>query len=88
MIPAGVFIIRKGGDESAEVLLDYVTKEYRDFRVGKFIYERCREYFTHSHIYRLYVKDPVPSVQKYLCSMGYAIEDAVFSLKLNSGDNV
>jgi len=83
MSPAGVFIIKKDSDDSAEVLLDYVTKEYRDFKVGHFIYSRCSEYFTRSGIHKLYMKEPVKYIHKYLRSMGYTSDGTMYSLNIH-----
>ena len=40
LIPAGLFIGRRGPDRSMEVLLDFVIPQYRDFRIGHYLYSR------------------------------------------------
>ena len=47
MIPAGVFIAVPHDDGSLEVQLDYATPQYRDFKLGRFVYSADSEIFGH-----------------------------------------
>lgn len=38
MVPAGVFIGERRGDETFEVKLDFVIPQYRDFRIARWVY--------------------------------------------------
>lgn len=38
MVPAGLFIGHGGDDDSFEVELDFVIPQYRDFKIGQFVY--------------------------------------------------
>jgi hypothetical protein len=38
-ITAGLVVLRRTGEESAEVELDFVTKAYRDYSPGEFVYQ-------------------------------------------------
>jgi len=40
MVPAGLFVGRMGDDDTFGVSLDYVIPQYRDFRVGEFVYSQ------------------------------------------------
>jgi len=71
MIPAFVLIIKKGDDNSAEILLDYATKEYRDNKIGKFIFNENAKYFVNMDIHKLYFDKPVKNHVKYLEAMGF-----------------
>lgn len=45
MIPAGLFIARKKDDKTLEIILDFVTPAYRDFRTGKYVFTDMAEVF-------------------------------------------
>jgi hypothetical protein len=40
MVPAGLFVGSVHDDHSVEVQLDYVVPQYRDFKIGEFLYSR------------------------------------------------
>jgi len=82
MVPAGVFIVRRDTNTDAEVLLDYVTKEYRDFKTGNFLYKRNKKYFADLGLERFYIVKPTVDTHKYLTSMGYKEDDGVFTLDI------
>ena len=83
MVPSGLFIIKKNSDNTAEVMLDYVTKEYRDLMIGKFIYHENRQYFVDIGIMKLLIKNPDWKLKNYLDSMGFKkISDAEYEIKM------
>jgi len=45
MVPAGIFIGSKYDDNTLQVELDFVIPEYRDFKIGNYIYESKKDYF-------------------------------------------
>lgn len=45
MVPAGVFIGSKHNENTLNVELDFVIPEYRDFKIGNYIYEKRKDYF-------------------------------------------
>ncbi|MBE0700830.1 MAG: YgjV family protein, partial [Acholeplasmataceae bacterium] len=44
-VPAGIFVCRKVDAKTLEILLDYTTPEYRDFKVGDFLFNKQKTYF-------------------------------------------
>jgi len=46
MTPASVFIAEKYDENTLEIKLDYAVPMYRDFKIGKFVYENQKEYFS------------------------------------------
>ncbi|MDA3846301.1 MAG: YgjV family protein [Vallitaleaceae bacterium] len=46
MIPAGIFIARKIDDKTLHVELDYAVAAYRDFKLGNYLYETKKSFFT------------------------------------------
>lgn len=74
MTPAGIFIADEVDKESLVVNLDYVVPQYRDFKVGNFVFTSQKEYFNNLG-YKVFIaettnKDHVTYVKK----MGF-IED-------------
>jgi hypothetical protein len=70
MIPAGLFIARIQGEE-AHIQLDYVIPNYRDFQVGRFIFEDNAAFFRQRGI-RCFVSDGgSPIHRKYLEKMEF-----------------
>lgn len=46
MVPAGVFIAKIIDDTTLDVKLDYAVPAYRDFKLGQYLYETKKSYFT------------------------------------------
>lgn len=70
MVPAGLLIIEPDGQQ-AHVRLDYVIPGYRDFRVGKFLFEDHADYFTQRGIQSLVAAAGVEHHARYLERMGF-----------------
>lgn len=45
MTPAGIFIADELDKETLEIKLDYVAPQFRDFKIGNFVFESQKEYF-------------------------------------------
>jgi GNAT superfamily N-acetyltransferase len=45
MVPAGIFIGSKHTESTLRIDLDFVIPEYRDFKIGTYIFEHKKEYF-------------------------------------------
>lgn len=45
LVPAGIFIASEQDSSTLKVSLDFVIPEYRDFKIGTFIYENSKDYF-------------------------------------------
>jgi hypothetical protein len=70
MMPAGLFIAQVRGEE-AQVQLDYVIPNYRDFKVGRFIFEENAAFFRERGIRRFVSDGGSPIHRKYLEKMGF-----------------
>jgi len=70
MVPAGLLILRQEG-EQARVLLDFVIPGYRDFGVGRFLFEDHRGWFVQRGITRLVSAPGRPRHAGYLVRMGF-----------------
>jgi hypothetical protein len=53
MVPAGVFLGSKHDENTLKVELDFVIPEYRDFKIGSFVYEDSKDYFLDKGYNRL-----------------------------------
>jgi hypothetical protein len=71
MIPAGLLILDRTGDDEASVQLDFVIPGYRDFKIGKFIYQDKKHIFTDSGIRRITAPSGSDNQMKYLEKMGF-----------------
>lgn len=77
MLPVGALVVRADG-KRAEILLDFVIPGYRDFRAGKFLFERSSNYFREKGIERLVSAPGNASHEAYLRRMGFQLEDGVY----------
>jgi len=75
LIIANIFSARLSSDGNAEVIINYTVTKYRDFKVGRFIFEQEKEYLLAKGIKKLIYSD-VPNKQhkKFLYSMGFKEE--------------
>jgi hypothetical protein len=67
---AGIFIGIKE-DKQVEVLIDFVIPEYRDFKVGKYIYSDKNKLFAHEGIDTIVCTNVHPQHSEYLLKMGF-----------------
>ena len=71
LIPAGLFLGEKLDDESLVIFLDYVIPEYRDLKLGKFLYGDNTNYLKKKGYKKLYSYSGGPVHEKYLEKMGF-----------------
>ena len=71
MVTAGVFIGRRIDDETLLIELDFATHEYRDFKIGKFIYDINKDYLKNLGIKNIVSKSSNLKYEKYLEKMGF-----------------
>jgi len=70
-VPAGIFICSDAGEGVLNIELDYVTPEYRDFRVGTYIFEHEAKCFLEKGFKRLVCRTDNKAHVKYLRKMGF-----------------
>jgi GNAT superfamily N-acetyltransferase len=71
MVPAGVFIASVYDKESLLINLDFVMPEYRDFKIGKFIFEDNEGYFTDKGYKKIFCYASNHEQNAYLKKMGF-----------------
>lgn len=69
--PAGLFIGDPEADGTLRVRVDYVLPQYRDFKVGRFLFEQESGYFRDRGIERLLSPAGAPAHARYLRRMGF-----------------
>lgn len=73
LVPAGLFIGRACRDHSVEVQLDFVIPQYRDFRVGEFVYSKRSGLFRDPQCTRAWSRFGHSSHNEYLERMGFEL---------------
>lgn len=75
-VPAGVFAGYRWKNNYFMILLDYVTPEYRDFKIGNFIFANNKKYFTDNgyEYFCATLPDSTKHIQ-YLKKMGFKEEN-------------
>jgi GNAT superfamily N-acetyltransferase len=80
-VPAGVVVGIAKDSQTFEILIDYVTPQYRDFKIGKFLYEEQKDYFKSKGYTALITKPGNPKHQRYLKRMGFTAKDNEYFVK-------
>lgn len=73
-IPAGLVILRKQGNKGM-VLLDYALMDYRDFKIGGFIFDDNADLLLSHGIIYLETQSLIPDHISYLLQLGFVPED-------------
>lgn len=71
MVPAGIFIANFTPEGNCEVILDFVTSNYRDFKIGKYLFINNKKYFAERGIKKLISRGGSKLQTKYLKKMGF-----------------
>jgi len=85
-VPAGIFLASHYEDETLKVDLDFVIPEYRDFKIGKFIFKDKKSFFHERGYSKLICFASNEKHINYLEKMGFKKdvkhEQAVYALEL------
>ncbi len=71
MVPAGLVLGKKTDNNTLEIILDFVIPEYRDFKIGHFLFYKNKDFFKELKVNRVVAKTCVPFHIKYLQKMGF-----------------
>ncbi len=80
---AGVFIASKPQNGHSEVLLDYATPQYRDYKTGQFLLSRFNEAFVEKGVSKLQSKLHNQLHVNYLKKLGFTQEAQQNTYSLN-----
>lgn len=80
MIPAGLLIgnLEKGGKLIVE--LDFVVPQYRDFKIGNFLFKENADFFRDRNVRQILAKPGNKKHNKYLEEMGFKQEEDTYRL--------
>ncbi|MBI9061515.1 MAG: hypothetical protein JEZ14_05970 [Marinilabiliaceae bacterium] len=68
---ARVFIATKSDQGVSEILLDYVTPQYRDYKTGKFLFQKFNEEYVEKEVMSLKCYTSNEKHMKYLEKIGF-----------------
>jgi len=71
MNPAGLFVADPVDEETLEIRLDYVVPEFRDFKVGSYVFENQRDFFINSGYKQFVTYSKIEEHVNYLKKMGF-----------------
>jgi GNAT superfamily N-acetyltransferase len=75
VVPAGLFVGEQREDGSLVVHLDYVLPNYRDFKVGSYLFQRQAAFFRDRGIRRFVTRASTRRHERYLQRMGFTPRD-------------
>ncbi|WP_226666197.1 hypothetical protein [Metabacillus litoralis] len=75
MVPAGIFLATKHNEDTLKVELDFVIPEYRDFKIGSFVYEDSKSQFIDKGYSKLISFTSNDEHMSYLRKMGFKEKD-------------
>ena len=83
LVIANIFSAQLLENGDAVVVLNYTTKKYRDYKVGKFIFEREKQYLISKGIERIVYKNADnKSHMHYLKTLGFLAHEGGFAKQL------
>jgi hypothetical protein len=80
-IPAGILIGRTFDQDTLEILVDYATPQFRDFKMAKFLFCEKMSYFTDKGYKKLVTKPGNEKHQSYLKKIGFVKMNNDFYMK-------
>jgi GNAT superfamily N-acetyltransferase len=72
-VPAGIFVAKKTNIDEMHVYIDYVTPQYRDFKIGEYLFNTQKDYFKQLGVKTLVTHPGTDKHQKYLQKMGFKL---------------
>lgn len=71
LVPAGIFLASRYDEDTLKVEIDFATPEYRDFKIGSFIYHNQKDFFLNKGYSRLICFASNRQHIRYLKKMGF-----------------
>jgi len=79
---AGVMLLSNKGNGTAQVVLDYVTPQYRDYKTGKFLLKKFKQTMMDKGLHHLITQSTNSMHIKYLKTIGFKQSGELFELML------
>jgi hypothetical protein len=75
LVIANIFSASVGEDGKAEVIINYTVTKYRDYKVGRFIFEKEKQWLLSKGIKKIFYSHVTnPRHEKFLAVMGFTPE--------------
>ncbi|WP_026478777.1 YgjV family protein [Alkaliphilus transvaalensis] len=74
LVPAGIFIATKEDSETLVINVDFAVPAYRDFKIGKYIFNDYQNYFINLGFKKFHSYSSNPKHINYLKRMGFQEE--------------
>jgi hypothetical protein len=84
LIPAGLLLGRLRGDQ-LEVQLDYAVPQYRDMKIGRFLFIDEADYFRRRGIREIVTPADTEAHAEYLSRIGFEPDGRMYRLRLDLG---
>lgn len=76
LVIANIFSVKLNNNGTAEVLINYTVTKYRDYKVGRFIFEKEKEFLLSKGIKAIYYNTVANKRhEKFLLVMGFAMQE-------------
>jgi hypothetical protein len=86
VVPAGLLVVREREDGRLWIEVDFAIPAYRDFKLGRFVYDHQAEIFDTEKFDQVYCEATQRSHQRYLKRMGFSqLDESLFMLPLQPG---
>lgn len=72
MVPAGLLVVREREDNRLWIEVDFAIPAYRDFKLGRFVYNHQAEIFATERYDQVFCEATQRSHQRYLKRMGFS----------------
>jgi hypothetical protein len=86
LVPAGLLVVGEHEDGTLWIEVDFAIPAYRDFKLGRFVYDHQAEIFDTGKFDQVYCEATQRSHQAYLKRMGFSqLDESLFVLPLQAG---
>lgn len=76
LVIANIFSAKLAGDGTAAVTINYTVAKYRDYKVGRFIFEKEKEYLLSKGVRTIYYTSVASKRhKKFLAVMGFTLQE-------------
>lgn len=82
VVPAGIFVGNKHDEKTLRVDFDYVVPQYRDFKMGQYIYNDKKSLFIDKGYETLITYTNNEKHEKYLKKMGFVKDESLCDLNM------
>jgi len=83
MVPAGLLVVREHEDGILWIEADFAIPAYRDFKLGRFVYDHQAEIFNADRFDQVHCEATEQAHQRYLKRMGFSqVDKTLFVLPL------